>query len=129
VCPILIWVRVSYVGVRATVATACGAQSMMSPESGARWKTSPSIWQGTALIVANSTRLMWAWAPSPMGPSDRTISTGVIGVTLRGTERSSAIDPFRPFWPDRHQRRQLKHQPDRKSQPDQSKKASPLDPP
>jgi hypothetical protein len=79
-------------------------------------------------VTLANTRLSY----SSRRPSDRTISTGVIGVigvTVRGTERSSAIDPFRPFWPDRHQRRQLKHQPDRKSQPDQSKKASPLDPP
>jgi hypothetical protein len=72
-------------------------------------------------VTLANTRLSY----SSRRPSDRTISTGVIGVTVRGTERSSAIDHFRPFWPDRPQRRQLKHQPDRKSQPDQSKKATP----
>ena len=30
---------------------------MMSSESGSRWRTSPSIWKGTALTIANSTRL------------------------------------------------------------------------
>ena len=39
---------------------------MMIFESAARWRTSPSMWQGTALIVAKSTRLTWARAPSPM---------------------------------------------------------------
>ena len=39
---------------------------MMIFESAARWRTSPSIWKGTVLIVTNSTRLTYAWARRPM---------------------------------------------------------------
>ena len=46
------------------VVRACGAQSMMSPESGSSRRTSPSIWTGTASTVANSTRLTRARSPS-----------------------------------------------------------------
>jgi hypothetical protein len=150
VCPILAWLRVSYVGVRATVATACGAQSMMSPDRAPGRGLRRRFGQGTVdrrefdaadVGLGSETNARgaqrhggdWPWWPCPRDttsnsppsgrpkmlsrpylairftlantrlsyssrrPSDRTISAGVIGVTVRGTERSSAIDPFRSF--------------------------------
>jgi hypothetical protein len=63
-----------------------------SPPSG-RPKMLSRPYLAIRVTLAN-TRLAY----SSRRPSDRTISTGVIGVTVRGTERSSAIDPFRSLF-------------------------------